>query len=234
MKKKSKAISLVLATVFLISTVFSTEALATTSSIIDFLGCNADIDTNGTEQFDISIIGTNAVPSVTVGNGALLKTKYISYSHNGENLDKGWWSNLYTYEVVATNKTGSTGVYAALPGQSPKLVCIINVLKPVSNYPEPKYGEIRTSRPRGAWHWRNETVKYVYNASEYCWGKTYFGEGRLYTSEAAEKADESAENARTQSICDALDKYYSAPTTKEADGTIIYHTIWMYFGGGKG
>ena len=67
--------------------------------------------------FKITANGTSQKPVVTVANGKALKV-----------LFKGQQGNNYFYMVTAIGQEGSTsGVYMALPGQSPIRCCIVTV-----------------------------------------------------------------------------------------------------------
>ena len=70
--------------------------------------------------FKVTVSGSNAAPSFTVGNGGVLKTYFAG--RNG---------NAYYFKVVAAGAPGSAaGVYTALPGQKPARQCVVGIAGP--------------------------------------------------------------------------------------------------------
>lgn len=72
----------------------------------------------GAYCFKMTVVGsTAAAPSFTVGNGGTFKTQYVAKIGND-----------YYFRVWATGTPGArTGVYTTLPGQNPKLQCVVTV-----------------------------------------------------------------------------------------------------------
>ena len=67
--------------------------------------------------FKVTVSGSNAAPSFTVGNGGVLKTYFAG--RNGNN---------YYFKVVAAGAPGSAaGVYTALPGQKAVRQCVVGI-----------------------------------------------------------------------------------------------------------
>ena len=67
--------------------------------------------------FKMTAVGTEAVPSFTVGNGDVLKTQFVAQIGND-----------YYYRVYATGTPGeSTGVYTTLPGNAAVKHCTVTI-----------------------------------------------------------------------------------------------------------
>lgn len=126
MKKKSRAVSLILAAALTVSTAFSTGAFAAFPSITSDTNKSFTLSTNKSYTFKLTVNGTSSAPKFAVGNGSLLKTKLKQKSGNN-----------YYYQITAANTAGATGVYATLTGQKAKLLCVVTVSSPVSKAPAP-------------------------------------------------------------------------------------------------
>lgn len=68
--------------------------------------------------FKMTVVnGNGAIPSFTVGNGAVLKTQFVAQMGND-----------YYYRVYAIGAPGqSTGVYTTLPGQQAQKHCTVTI-----------------------------------------------------------------------------------------------------------
>ena len=67
--------------------------------------------------FKMTAVGTEAVPSFTVGNGDVLKTQFVAKVGND-----------YYFRVYAIGAPGqSAGVYTTLPGQNAQRQCVVTI-----------------------------------------------------------------------------------------------------------
>lgn len=91
-------------------TVAATSAYVRSDTTVDFT-----LKNGSSYCFKMTVVGSDAVPSFTAGNGAVLKTQFVAKTGND-----------YYYRVYAVGAPGqSTGVYTTLPGQQPQKHCTI-------------------------------------------------------------------------------------------------------------
>ena len=68
--------------------------------------------------FKMTVVGSDAVPSFTVGNGNVLKTQFVAKRGND-----------YYYRVWAIGMPGeSAGVYTQMPNETPQRQCVVTIV----------------------------------------------------------------------------------------------------------
>lgn len=116
---KHKIFAAVLSLSMLLS-VFCTAPAFAAASVRSDTTLPFSIQPGASYVFKVTVSGSSAAPSFTVGNGKVLKA-YPAGRKGGD----------YFFKVVAVGAAGNgAGVYTALPGQKPVRQCVINIGNP--------------------------------------------------------------------------------------------------------
>lgn len=116
---KRKIFAAVLSLSMLLS-VFCTAPAFAAASVRSDTTLPFSIQPGASYVFKVTVSGSSAAPSFTVGNGKVLKA-YPAGRKGGD----------YFFKVVAVGAAGNgAGVYTALPGQKPVRQCVVNIGNP--------------------------------------------------------------------------------------------------------
>jgi hypothetical protein len=116
---KHKIFAAVLSLSMLLS-VFCTAPAFAAASVRSDTTLPFSIQPGASYVFKVTVSGSSAAPSFTVGNGSVLKV-----------FPAGKKGSDYFFKVVAVGAAGNgAGVYTALPGQKPVRQCVVNIGNP--------------------------------------------------------------------------------------------------------
>jgi hypothetical protein len=215
MKKKSRAVSLILAAALAAGTTFSTSVFAASPSITSDTNKPFTLSTNKSYTFKLTVNGTSSAPKFAVGNGSLLKTKLKQKSGNN-----------YYYQITAANASGSTGVYVTLTGQKAKLLCIVTV-SPVSKAPAPVSKAPVSKAPVST---ASTSIKAKYHGATY--GCTSKSEYDYVMKEAAAVKGSSTYNTKKAAFEGAKDSFEDLTGVAYSDEWLDIVSIRACFGSG--